>query len=78
MYITTTQRLNPERDEALRKREIKHNESYDKFPLLLSDQPERSKREDQKMCKCRDPLYCFYEDDYFCASGCGALNTMET
>jgi len=43
-------------------------------------QPERSKREDQKICKkCGWPLYYFYEtNDYECASGCGALNTMET
>lgn len=41
MAETTIRRLNPEREEALLSGKIKYNESYDEFPLLLHDQPER-------------------------------------
>ena len=61
MTETTTQRLNPEKEIALNERKINHNESYDEFPLLLNDQPERSKREDLEKCpewgNCRTAEY---------------------
>lgn len=91
MAETTSQRLNPEREIALREGKIKYNESYDEFPLLLPDQPERSKREDfyQKLAKEylsdfeewetspseKISIECFAS---WLDRRCGTLNTVET
>ncbi len=48
MAITTIQRLNPERDVAINSGKINYNESYDKYPLLLPDQPERLSEKTRK------------------------------